>query len=102
MDRLVNADPTVEMLRQANEKLMDRVRTLKDQLADAGDEKEALEEQCKDLRRQADAAVSLAEAVRSYLSWVESPPAGMEPTSHEAIRFRFRSDVEAALRRIEP
>jgi len=84
---------------------IDTLRTELDRLENTIGE---LEDKRDDLRNRLvaaeDAAAGsrhLAEAVRLYFSWVESPPPNIASDVHEMLRRNFRQDVESALRAVE-
>lgn len=65
------------------------------------DERDALKAKVDSAEQAAAGVRHLAEAVRMYFSWVESPPKGMDAQAYETLRRNFRHDVEQALRQVE-
>jgi hypothetical protein len=88
----------LDILRRTNEQITDRICVLEGQLDELREELEAARDACRALEKQANSALDLASAVRNYLSLIESPPSGMDPALVAEMRFRFRRDVEDALR----
>lgn len=95
-------DTSIELLRQTNEKLTERLVSLEDEVCVLQDDVEAARSTCRALEAQANAAVDLASAVRDYLSWKEQAPTGMAEDVYGEIERRFRHVVEEALRRVGP
>jgi hypothetical protein len=77
---------------------LDKVETY---LEAVEDERDALKAKVDSAERAAAGVRHLAEAVRMYFSWVESPPKGMDDGAFETLRRNFRLDVEQALREVE-
>jgi chromosome segregation ATPase len=95
-------DASIELLRQTNEKLTERLVSLEDQVDELRDDVEAARSTCRALEAQANAAVDLASALRAYLSWKEQPPPSMAGGLYGEIERRLRYTVEEALRSVEP
>jgi hypothetical protein len=77
---------------------LDRLET---HLETVEDERDALAAKVTSAEEAAAGVRLLAEAVRMYFSWVESPPKGMDDFTFETLRKNFRQDVELALRAVE-
>jgi hypothetical protein len=77
---------------------LDRLETY---LETVEDERDALSSKVVSAEQAAAGVRLLAEAVRMYFSWVESPPKHMDDHTYEMLRKNFRQDVEQALRAVE-
>lgn len=89
--RVDELEDEVDSLSKGNAKLSDTLDEVEYDLADA----EGLVEE---LRKRIDPYEVLADALAIYLSWMDSPPPGMDPSRHAEIARNFRQDVDTALR----
>lgn len=90
--------------------LISRVSKLEQALAEKDEKIAALAEQLEAQEEALDEAQQAAEtrdaafdndlinAVRGYLTWVESPPTSIDPTIYAEVLRRARANVETALR----
>ena len=89
--KVAELEDEVEALGLGNSKLADTLDEAEYDLADA-------EGLVTDLKKQIAPYESLADALAIYLSWMDSPPPGMNPDRHAEIARNFRRDVDTALR----
>lgn len=99
-------DTTLPALLRTNTRLVGEIDRLLAQVERLNDEIEsrddAHDEAIHALRDETDRhTAALVSAVRSYFSWVESPPPRIDPAIYSEVLTRFRSDVETALRDLE-
>lgn len=90
--------------------LLSRVAKLEGVVAERDEHIAALKEQIEAQEEALDEAQQAAEtrdaafdndlinAVRGYLTWVESPPTSIDPTIYVEVLRRARANVETALR----
>lgn len=81
--------------------LRSEIDRMENYIGDLEDERDTLRVKVQGAEDAAAGARNLAEAVRLYFSWVDSPPPKVEGHTFETLRCNFRQDVERALREVE-
>lgn len=105
--KIAQLEADVDDLNDEVEGLEGTVLTLEGRVSTLENEKDTLEERVAELedtlvreRTEHAAALRAVEALRLYLSWIDSPPPNMDKTQHERFRVSFRRDLDAALREV--
>lgn len=85
-------------LEDENERLKREFHRVEDDLDDTLAENEDLTAEVAALQKAQEPCEDLRSALTIYLSWMDSPPPGMDPVRHAEIAKNFRADVDRALR----
>lgn len=85
------AEDEVQTLRTYAQERDDRATGLEDRVDTLMEENDAL-------RHREGCIAELTDALSIYLSWMNSPPPGIDPARHAEIARKFRMDVDYALR----
>lgn len=105
--KIAQLEADVDDLNDEVEGLEGTVLTLEERVSTLENEKDTLEERVSELEdalkreeKAHEAVLRVIEALRTYLSWVDSPPPKMAPEEYERFRAAFRRDLDSALREV--
>jgi chromosome segregation ATPase len=106
-EKIARLQSDVDDLDREVDSLTGTIVTLEDRVAELEDENETLEDRVSELEdeieqaeKNSEAALRAIDALRIYLSWVDSPPPEMDSAQHARFASGFRRDLDNALRKV--
>ena len=88
----------VSELEDERDEVKKEFQRVEDDLDDTLAENDDLTSELSALKKAQEPYEDLRSALAIYLSWMDSPPPGMDPVRHAEIAKNFRADVDRALR----
>lgn len=96
--RAEELEQRVNDIMEDNDRLYAENAAFRGQNEDLFADNDKLYEEVAALRHREASVAELTDALAIYLSWMDSPPPGIDPARHAEIARKFRMDVDFALR----